>query len=539
MKKSLVAVGVIVALGVVWTGSSWYIGKQLEGRMAQLVQQANSELTKSLPEAGIVISYENYQRGVFDSQMQLVLKNADETKNPLLPAGETIVFNENITHGPLPGLKHFSFMPAMASVQSELAKNSTTQPLFDVTNDKSLINAVTQIAFDGATSSVINLIPIDYTKDKNHFVFSGSTITADVDAKGDKVKFELNAANGSVNTVSEIGQPVQVNFNGISLANDSQLTIADLRVGTQKVGLQSMTLSVDGKETAALNGLMLTGVTELQADKKNIALQADYTLDSLKAQGQDFGSGKLSMKVNNLDAEALGTVSKVYAQESQRLLADPEIMQDPDLYSQKMVEALVATFPQLLKGNPTLSIAPLSWKNAKGEATFNLALALKEPQQTDVVPETAETLLGRYLTSLDTRLVVPMDMAIQLVSQVAQLEGATPEEAEKAAVEQVKGLAAMGQMFHITKVEDNNITATLTFADDKAALNGEPVPLSDLFGALPLGLSSEEEEEAPILTEPQTEEEAQAEAQAEQDAAEAPAPAIIVPNSEPEAAPQQ
>lgn len=534
MKKSLVAVGVIVALGVVWTGSSWYIGKQLEGRMAQLVQQANSELTKALPEAGLVLSYENYQRGLFDSQMQLVLKNAPETKNALLPEGETIVFNENITHGPLPGLKHLSLMPGMASVQSELAKNSTTQPLFEVTKDKSLINAVTQISFDGATSTVIDLIPIDYTKDKNHFVFSGSTITADADAKGDKVKFELNAANGSINTVSEIGQPVQVNFNGVSMASDTQLTVGDLRIGTQKVGLQSLTLNVDGKETAALNGLMLTGLTELQADKKNVSLQADYTLDALKAQGQDFGSGKLNMKVTNLDAEALGQVSKVYAQESQRLLADPEVMENPELYSQKMVEALVATFPQLLKGNPTLSIAPLSWKNAKGEATFNLALTLKEPQQSDTIPDSAETMLGRYLTSLDTRLVVPMDMATQLVSQVGQLEGATPEEAEKAATEQVKGLAAMGQMFHITKVEDNNITATLTFADNKAALNGEAVPLSDLFGALPLGLSSEEEEapEVPELSEPETE--AQAELELE-----APAPAIIVPNTEPEAAPQQ
>lgn len=522
MKKSLVAVGVIVALGVVWTGSSWYIGKQLEDRMPQWVQQANSELTKSIPEAGIVISYENYQRGVFDSQMQLVLKNRADTKNPLLSAGETIVLNEKMTHGPLPGLKHISFMPAMASVQSELAKNSTTQPLFDVTNDKSLINAVTQISFDGSTSSVINLIPIDYTKDKNHFVFSGSTMTADADAKGDKVKFQLNDTHGSINTVNEIGQAVQVNFNGISFANDSQLTVADLRVGTQKLGLQSLTLSVDGKETAALSGLILAGLTELQADKKNIALQADYTLDSLKAQDQDFGSAKLSVKINNLDAEALAAVGKVYAQESQRLLADPEIMQDPDLYSQKMVEALVATFPPLLKGNPSLSIAPLSWKNTKGEATFNLALALKAPQQTDVIPETAETILGRYLTSLDTRLVIPMDMAIQLVSQVAQLEGATPEEAEKAATEQVKGLAAMGQVFHVTKVEDNNIIATLTFADDKVALNGEPIPLSDLVGALPLSLSSEEDEEA----------------QAEQDA-EVPAPAIIVPNIEPEAAPQQ
>lgn len=30
MNKSLVAVGVIVALGVVWIGGVWYIGKKIE-----------------------------------------------------------------------------------------------------------------------------------------------------------------------------------------------------------------------------------------------------------------------------------------------------------------------------------------------------------------------------------------------------------------------------------------------------------------------------------------------------------------------------
>ncbi|VED14237.1 putative GTP-binding protein [Escherichia coli] len=30
MNKSLVAVGVIVALGVVWTGGAWYTGKKIE-----------------------------------------------------------------------------------------------------------------------------------------------------------------------------------------------------------------------------------------------------------------------------------------------------------------------------------------------------------------------------------------------------------------------------------------------------------------------------------------------------------------------------
>ncbi|MBS0847455.1 YdgA family protein [Citrobacter sp. JGM124] len=504
MKKSLVAVGVIIALGVVWTGSSWYVGKEVEVRMADMVQKANEELTKALPDSGLVVSYENYQRGLLDSKMQLVIKTTADAKSPLLPVGENIIFNETISHGPLPGLTHFNFIPGMASVHSELAKNETTQPLFDMTQDKSLINGVTRVAFDGATSSVISIIPVDYTKDDTHFVFSGSTMNADVDAEGDKMTFGLDANSGSIKTKNEAGQPTEISFNGINITSDSQNSVADLRVGTQKASLKSLSLNVADKELAALNGLVLSANTELQADKKNIAIQTDYSLDALKAQGHDFGSGKLAIKLDNLDAEALSAVSQAYAQESQRLLQDPDIMQDPELYRKEMVEALVASFPQLLKGNPNISVSPLSWKNSKGEATFNLALALKDPQSASAPADSVEGALGQYITNLDTRLVIPFDMAIQLMSQVAQLEGASPAEAEKLANQQVKGLAAMGQMFHITKVENNSITASLTFANDKATLNGEAIPLRDLFGSLPFSLESDEGQgEAPAVSEPQ------------------------------------
>ncbi|HDV5963957.1 TPA: DUF945 family protein, partial [Yersinia enterocolitica] len=37
MKKSLVAVSVIVVLGAAWTGASWYTGKLIEQRMGELV----------------------------------------------------------------------------------------------------------------------------------------------------------------------------------------------------------------------------------------------------------------------------------------------------------------------------------------------------------------------------------------------------------------------------------------------------------------------------------------------------------------------
>lgn len=76
MKKSLVAAGIIVALGVVWTGGSWYTGKQLESRIAEVVQQANAQLQNSAPEAGLELGWQNYQRGLFSSHLQLVVKPA-------------------------------------------------------------------------------------------------------------------------------------------------------------------------------------------------------------------------------------------------------------------------------------------------------------------------------------------------------------------------------------------------------------------------------------------------------------------------------
>ncbi|VDZ88760.1 protein YdgA [Lelliottia amnigena] len=114
MKKSVIAVGVVVALGVVWTGASWFTGKQLESRLAEMVAQANSEMKRTAPEAGLELSYQDYQRGVFTSHMQLVVKPAAGTENTWLKAGQSVVLDEVIDHGPFPfaQLKHFNLIPS-------------------------------------------------------------------------------------------------------------------------------------------------------------------------------------------------------------------------------------------------------------------------------------------------------------------------------------------------------------------------------------------------------------------------------------------
>lgn len=51
MKKSLVALGVIVALGAVWTGSAWYTGKSVEESAQQRLDLINAKFVGAKPGA--------------------------------------------------------------------------------------------------------------------------------------------------------------------------------------------------------------------------------------------------------------------------------------------------------------------------------------------------------------------------------------------------------------------------------------------------------------------------------------------------------
>ena len=101
MKKSAVAVAVIVVLGAAWTGASWYTGKLIEQRMTTEVENVNSQLNNYFPKAGLKLSYEDYNRHLFSTDVRYILQNDPSFKGePSLKAGEQIVLKETITHGP-------------------------------------------------------------------------------------------------------------------------------------------------------------------------------------------------------------------------------------------------------------------------------------------------------------------------------------------------------------------------------------------------------------------------------------------------------
>lgn len=79
--------------------------------------------------------------------------------------------------------------------------------------------------------------------------------------------------------------------------------------------------------------------------------------------------------------------------------------QNPELYQQKSPKRSLA-LSRAVKGDPVLTLAPLSWKNAKGETTLNLSLFLKDPATTTAQPQTLAQEVDRSVKSLDAKLAI-------------------------------------------------------------------------------------------------------------------------------------
>ena len=167
MNKSLVAVGVIVALGVVWTGGAWYTGKKIETHLEDMVAQANAQLKLTAPESDLEVSYQNYHRGVFSSQLQLLVKPIAGKENPWIKSGQSVIFNESVDHGPFPlaQLKKLNLIPSMASIQTTLVNNEVSKPLFDMAKGETPFEINSRIGYSGDSSSDISLKPLNFEQE--------------------------------------------------------------------------------------------------------------------------------------------------------------------------------------------------------------------------------------------------------------------------------------------------------------------------------------------------------------------------------------
>lgn len=498
MKKSLVAVSVIMVLGAAWAGASWYTGKLIEHRMGEVVDNVNSQMKVYLPKGGVKLSYENYQRGIFNSKIRYVLRADDSIANDdaALKPGDEVAFLETIDHGPFPlaQLKKFNLLPSMASIHTELDNTPALKNLFDISKGQSLFTADSRISYSGDTSSTIDFIPLKFHKDKSSFKFSGARVNADVSRDMKAIALDAKSDSAVFSGPNEFGQTEQVSFQGFSLSGNSHPSKFDFNLGGQTLTMKQLKLVVDGKDTITLDGLNLVSKFGEQGD--NIGGQIDYTMDALKVQGSNFGAGKLTLKVDKLDGKSLEEFADRYNQQTTAMLEQGQSL-DPATYEQQTTDILLQNLPLILKGNPTVSIAPLSWKNSKGESVFTLDLSLTDPSLAGSSAESPDQLIARSVKTLVANLSIPVAMATETSAQTALLQGYNDKDARKLAQQQVQGLAAMGQMFELTAQKDGVISTSFHYADNQVDLNGKKMSLQELIGIFGLLASPEPEESVP------------------------------------------
>ncbi|HEK0785930.1 TPA: YdgA family protein [Proteus mirabilis] len=315
MKKSLVAVGVIVALGVVWTGASWYMGSKIESRLQEETKLANVQLAQLAKNAqfgaDVKLEIRDYKKGVFTSNADFAVvisqdaSDADQEKKV-----EEVVFSTDIDHGPFPlsDLAKFNLAPKLAAMNNTLVNNNTTKDLFKLTKEKSIFNVHTSLAFDGSVSGDATLNPIDFAENGGTVKTTPLTVefSSDKNAtnfstkiKGDQVvvtkdgeeTFTIKNISGSV-----IGTKVN---NDQYLFNEQLLSFAEI-AHTSK----------DKASDFSLKDFSLTTKSDIKDKLFNIS--QTYYFKSLNVGGLEFGAGKFGYSIDKADPDAMLLLTKVY-----------------------------------------------------------------------------------------------------------------------------------------------------------------------------------------------------------------------------------
>ena len=303
MKKSTVALGVIVALGVVGVGGAWFTGEKAQTEYLRQIELANQKFQSLGLSDSVNLVYKNKQfdRSFFTSQVE------DEVVISLPKEGQvfTIPLSTKLYHGPFPlnQLEQFNFVPTMFSAQGVIGKNETTQPLFDFLKSDKPVQYQALTSYSLATKGKVELAAGEMTdphSPQNKIAWSNINIGFDVDkdraGKYDMTLDEVTADLGSSSADGENSQDattvksVKTKMKGMKLdAAFNPTKWAYIYTGKGSYTTESFEMtSTDyaGKTTSLIEkGLKATSDISLNGDFVN--LKSESAVDSFVLDGKE------------------------------------------------------------------------------------------------------------------------------------------------------------------------------------------------------------------------------------------------------------
>ena len=488
MKKSTVALGVIVALGVVGVGGAWFTGEKAQTEYLRQIELANQKLQSLGLSDSVNLVYKNKQfyRSFFTSQVE------DEVVISLPKEGQvfTIPLSTKLYHGPFPlnQLEQFNFVPTMFSAQGVIGKNETTQPLFDFLKSDKPVQYQALTSYSLATKGKVELAAGEMTdphSPQNKIAWSNINIGFDVDkdraGKYDMTLDEVTADLGSSSADGENSQDattvksVKTKMKGMKLdAAFNPTKWAYIYTGKGSYTTESFEMtSTDyaGKTTSLIEkGLKATSDISLNGDFVN--LKSESAVDSFVLDGKELGKLTNNSELNHIEANAANALIEAVFTVFKSVRDDKNV-------NDEVVSEILSSWVEnhgmaIFNNQPQLKLNPVSISDNQGKVSLDLNVALAKDPKFDLMKGS----LYKQFTDFAVHIHVDKATAEQIMTQFA------PEEDKALIKEKIEEQAKQAAAQNIVVNNDKNVTLALVLEKGELKLNGQVIPEEQVQGVL-------------------------------------------------------
>ena len=486
MKKSVVALGVIVALGTVGVGGAWFTGEKAQTEYLRQIELANKQ-AQALGSSSFKVVYQNkqFERGFFTSQVE------DELVISLPEEGETftIPFSTKLYHGPFPldQLTKFNFMPVMFSAQGVIGKNETTQPLFDLLKSDKPVQYQATTSYNLSTKGKVELAGGELTDPES----PGTKVTwSNINMGFDVNKDLAGEYDMTLNEVSATVLPeVMEEQDGEDMPKSITMKMKGMKVeGSYNptkwayIYTGKSTSLVDSFEMATLDhaGKESTVVQKGFKAKSDISLDGDFvsaksenTVDSIAIDGKDFGKLTYNVELNHIEANAINALIEAL------FTVFESISDEENSSNEEMVSEILSSWAEnhgmaIFNNQPQIKLNPMSISNSQGKVSLDLNVALAKDPKFDLMAGS----LYKQFTDFALNIHVDKEM---IEKTLAQLD----PEADKALIKaQIEEQAKQAAAQNIVVNNDKNVTLNLVLEKGELKLNGQVIPEEQVQGVL-------------------------------------------------------
>ena len=481
MKKSVVALGVIVALGVVGVGGVWFTGEKAQTKYLRQIELANKQAQALGLSDKVVYKNKQFERGFFTSQVE------DEMVISLPKEGKvfTIPFSTKLYHGPFPldQLTKFNFMPVMFSAQGVIGKNETTQPLFDLLKSDKPVQYQATTSYNLSTKGKVELAAGEVTdpnSPQNKLAWSNINIGFDVD-KDRKGKYDvtLNEVDSTVSPAvieeqdsedTAMPKSITMKMKGMKVEgsyNPTKWAYIYTGKSTSLIDSFEMTeLDHAGKESSVVQKAT-KGTSDISLNGDFLNLKGENTVDSIVIDGKDFGKLTYNVELNHIEANAINALIEA-------LFTVFKSASDDEMVSEILSSWAENHGMAIFNNQPQIKLNPISISNSQGKVSLDLNVALAKDPKFDLMAGS----LYKQFTDFALNIHVDKEMIEKNLAQFV------PEEERALIKAQFEEQAKQAAAQNIVVNNDKNVTLNLVLEKGELKLNGQVIPEEQVQGVL-------------------------------------------------------